>query len=392
MLHRLRPALAIAAALAVAVAVPASAPAAARQVPEGFLGVVADRAAVDGTVPLGPQMRRMANAGAETVGMALPWVDAQPYRTLEEVPERERAHYEPAGPASVPTDFRQLDRRVGAAARAGLTVHPVVIAAPPWARVDPGQEFSPPNDPAAYAAFAAALVHRYGPDGTFWSAHPRLPRIPIREWQVWNEPVGGDGDTTPSVFWVDSEPFQSRFIGLMRAAKGAIQVADPGAKVVMGALVGHSWKTLQLLYDAGGRDTFDAVALHPYTAQPGNVVRIVRYVRETMERNGDAAKPIEITELGWPAFEAETVRGLGRKKAFATQAWWLEHTFRGLIRQRERLGIDLLLWYTWIGRDRSREDAFDHSGLLNLGRGGKLTAKPALRRFYSLARAAEGRG
>ncbi len=365
----------------------APAPAAARGVPQGFLGVVADRAAVDGTVPIGAQMRRMAGDGAETVGLALAWVDAQPFRSFADVPPARRGRYVPVGPAAVPTDWRPLDRRVAAAARAGLRVHPVVIAAPEWARLDPEEEFSPPADPGTYAAFAAALVARYGPGGAFWAAHPGIPRREIREWQIWNEPVGGDGDATPSVFWVDSQPFQTRYLALLRAAHGAIKATDPGARVVLGALVGQSWRTLQLIYDAGGRGAFDAVALHPYTGQPEDVVRIVRFVRATMTRNGDGALPIQVTELGWPAFEAASVRRLGYRRASATQAWWLTSAFTALLRERRALGLDLLLWYTWIGRDRSRRDAFDHSGLLHLERG-RLHAKPALRAFFSIASAA----
>lgn len=369
MLHRLRfAALAIVAALLL---LAPAAEAAGRTVPKGFLGVVADRAALDGTVPLDAQMRRMANAGAETVGMTFQWLDAQPQ-------------------AGIAPDFATLDRRVRAAAEARLEVHPVVIAAPPWARLHPLREFSPPADPAAYAAFAAALVHRYGPDGSFWAEHPTVPRIPIVEWQIWNEPVGGDGDASASVFWVDEQPFQDRFVALMRVARGAIRQADPNATVVMGALVGRSWQTLQRIYDAGGRGTFDAVALHPYTGKPRNVLRIVRYVRETMARNGDGGLPIQITELGWPAFDAADVKQLGRRQAYATQSHWLAETFRRLMRERAQLGIDLLLWYTWIGRDRSAQDAFDHSGLLNLRPNGRLRAKPSLRTFFSLARRAQG--
>lgn len=387
-MHRRLPR-AVALALA-ALVVLAPAASAKRTVPQGFLGVVADRAAIDGTVPLAAQFRRMRAAGAESVGMAFTWADAQPYRTMGEVPAAQRSRFEPVGPAAVPTDFSTLDRRMLAATRARLRVRPVLITAPPWARLDPAQEFSPPADPGTYASFAAALVRRYGPNGTFWGAHPGLRAIPIRDWQIWNEPVGGDGDATPSVFWVDSQPFQTRYLALVRAARGAIKVADPSAKVVLGALVGFSWRTLQLIYDAGGAGTFDAVALHPYTTKPANVVRIVRNVRRVMRRNGDGAKPIEITELSWPAFDAAGVAALGFAKASAAQASWLKGTFTALIAQRRRLGLGLLLWYTWIGRDRSRQDAFDHSGLLHL-QNGRLTAKPALRAFSSIARRAEGR-
>jgi hypothetical protein len=310
----------------------------------------------------------MHRAGAESVGLTFTWASAQPHRD---------------GPFA----WSRTDAQVEAAARAGLTVHPVVIAAPAWARLDPDREFSPPADPEAYATFCAELVRRYGPQGTFWAAHPGLTADPIRSWQVWNEPVGGDGDATPSVFWPDSVPFTVRYVPLVRAAAAAIHGADPGAEVVLGALVGQSWNTLQLLYDAGARGSFDSVALHPYTAKPANVVRIVRLARATMRRNGDAMLPIQITELGWPAFEAASVRALGEKKAAATQAWWLRETFTRLSRQRSKLGIQLLLWYTWIGRDRSRADAFDHSGLVRLRADGRLVAKPALGAFTVLARA-----
>jgi hypothetical protein len=304
---------------------------------------------------------------------------------MDDVPQRDRGHVTAMGPAQVPTDFRTIDRLVLAAARARLQVHPVVITAPHWARLHPSREFSPPRDPAEYASFAALLVGRYGPNGTFWAEHPDVPARPIRDWQIWNEPVGGDGDATPSVFWADGEPFQTRYVALLKASYGAIKAADPSAKVVLGALVGLSWKTLQLIYDAGAGGAFDAVALHPYTGKPANVARIVRYVRAVMDRNGDGAKPILVTELGWPAFDAESVRKLGFKRAAATQAWWLEATFRRLIRERTQTRLELVLWYTWIGRDRSRHDAFDHSGLLHLAGNGRLRAKPALRAFYSLA-------
>jgi len=342
-----------------------SAPAQAR-VPDGFLGVVADRAATDGTVSFPRQLRWMRRSGATAVGLSFSWAATQPVQ-------------------GGPLRWSRIDGQVRAAARAGLAIHPVVITAPDWARVDPDREFSPPADPEAYAAFCVELVRRYGPQGTFWAANPSVPRRPIRAWQVWNEPVGGAGDDTPSVFWPD-QPFQARYVPLLRAASAAIHNADPGAKVVLGALVGRSWQTLQLLYDADARGAFDAVALHPYTAKPANVVRIVRSVRATMRRNGDGALPIQITELGWPAFDAADVRALGEAQAARTQAWWLRETFRRLTAQRRALGLELLLWYTWIGRDRSRQDAFDHSGLVRLRPDGKLVAKPALHAFQQIAR------
>ncbi len=378
----------VAAALVAVCLLPAAA-SARRTVPHGFFGVVADRAAVDGTVSLPAQMKHMRRAGAESVGLVFNWVDAQPYQHMGDVPAPQRRRFTPEGPEAVPTDWSVLDRRVAAAARAGLQIHPVVIAAPAWARLHPDEEFSPPADPQQYAAFTTLLVRRYGPAGTFWARHPRLHADPIRDWQIWNEPVGGDGDTTASVFWNDDQPFQSRFVALMQAAYGAIKTADPGATVVLGALVGKSWLTLQRIYEAGGAGSFDAVALHPYTVNPPDVLQVLRNVRGVMQANGDGAKPIQITEITWPAFDISQVRNLGFNRTASNQAWWLRRTFDGILAQRRSLGVTLLLWYTWIGRDRSNKDVFDHAGLLNLANG-SLRAKPALRDFRRIARRAEG--
>jgi len=78
---------------------------------------------------------------------------------------------------------------------------------------------------------------------------------------------------------------------------------------------------------------------------------------------------------------------LGRRQAARAQAAWLEETFRLLTEARRELGLELLLWYTWIGRDASDRDAFDHSGLLRLAGDGRLEAKPALGAFTDPARA-----
>ena len=34
----------------------------------------------------------------------------------------------------------------------------------------------------------AALVQRYGSGGTYWPDHPDVPRLPVIDFEVWNEP------------------------------------------------------------------------------------------------------------------------------------------------------------------------------------------------------------
>ena len=41
---------------------------------------------------------------------------------------------------------------------------------------------------ADFGRFVAALIGRYGPEGSFWTGNPSLPKRPIEAWQLWNEP------------------------------------------------------------------------------------------------------------------------------------------------------------------------------------------------------------
>ena len=333
--------------------------------PRTFFGVTLHPPAFDAGVSLTTQMRGIAATGAGTVTMSFEWLHAQPA-------------------AGGPVDFARTDRAVAAAARARLTVLPVVVTSAPWAALTPGEAFAPPADPATYAAYLRALVDRYGPRGTFWTQNRRLPRTPIRRWQVWNEPVGGDRPDGASVFWVDSRPFAPTYVALLRAARSAIRARDPRAVVVLAGLVGRSWETLPLLYAAGARGLFDAVSLHPYTGRPGNVLRAVGLVRAAMRAAGDAGVPILVTEIGWPSFVPDLtwgedgvrappglLAGPGRPPAGARPGP-TGH------RRRRLEHVD--------DARRDPANAFDHTGLVRLEDGGRTAAKPVLRAWRTADR------
>ena len=40
----------------------------------------------------------------------------------------------------------------------------------------------------AWQRFLTNFVHRYGPEGSFWAAHPNLPYHPVTSYEIWNEP------------------------------------------------------------------------------------------------------------------------------------------------------------------------------------------------------------
>ena len=96
----------------------------------------------------------------------------------------------------------------------------------------------------------------------------------------------------------------------LRAAATGIRRADPGASVVLAGLTNRSWVALRELYDAGAAGLFDVLALHPYTARPANVLRLVRLSRRELRAHGDGAMPVWITELSWPAARGRVPSGL----------------------------------------------------------------------------------
>lgn len=200
---------------------------------------------------------------------------------------------------------QRYDEFVGAASRAGIRVLPVLLGPEPGVALENGR-MPPPRDAGEFARFAAAVVRRYGPGGELRHA------LPIRSWQIWNEP------NIPS-FWAP-EPDPAAYAALLRAASEAIRDADPDAEIVAAGLpdsrLGMPARRILAALDP---DTYDTVALHPYSATPAEVVRKVRAVP-----SGD--KPVWVTEFGWGTGGRDGPLRVTRE----AQARYVTETFRRL--------------------------------------------------------------
>jgi hypothetical protein len=315
------------------------------------------------------EWNRMVGSGVESARTSFNWAGAQRYHSLTDVPGASKADYlvDPqhhhsieGGVNGVPTDFTGSDQLVEAAAQRNITLLPVVIQAPGWAASE-HRALPHPKNPKDYANYLTALVHRYGPNGTFWTLFPDVPKHPIQEWQIWNEP------NIPH-FWGGNwaRPYRD----LLKAAHDAVKNADPHAKIVLAGLsnaVGSiSWKSLDNFYKLGTRNLFDVVTVHPYTRLPSNVVKIAKLIRTVMNRRGDRRKPQMITELSWPS------AGPGKKKSNADygfnvsengQAADIRAVYPMLAKVRRSLNIARVYWYTWASSEKGRKDPFDYAGL-----------------------------
>jgi hypothetical protein len=347
-----------------------------RALPGGIVGVMFDGPVLGDRVNLDRQLDLAVASGVESLRVAVDWSTAQPYRSFAEVPAAQHAQFTYVG--GVPTRFAALDRIVGAAAARGLTVLPVVERTPAWDAQRPGDPASTPRSPAPYATFLTALVRRYGLGGVFWATHTSIAPIPIRMWQIWNEPN--------FVSYWREQPFARSYVRLLAAAHAAIRAADPEAKVVLAGFADFSWQYLADVYRVpGAARLFDVVAVHPYTARPGGVIEILGRVRAVMDRFGDARKPLLATEITWPSSEGKAPPQFGVSTTEPQQAQNLNRLLPLLITERARLRLMGFYWYTWMGDEgpthsRTSPEAFDYAGLLKYV-GGVVSRKPALAVF-----------
>ena len=237
-------------------------------------------------------------------------------------------------------DFGGLDATVTAAAEAGVRVLPFVYGTPSWLASEPTR---PPLSAAgrrAWAGFLRALVGRYGRGGTLWQGAPA--RLPIRMWQVWNEP-------NFLLFW-RPRPSPAGYARLLAVSARAIRAVDPRALVVAAGVAPVEggmlpWVYLRrLLAIRGVGRSVDVVAVHPYAYRLADVAYQVRLARRAMARAGLARLPLLVSEVG-VASRTRTASGFDR--GARGQAVFLRRAYRMLLRQRRHWHIAGVDWYAW---------------------------------------------
>jgi hypothetical protein len=349
-------------------------------VPYGFVGMNADGPLLSPQVNLGAQLGAMSRGGVDTIRTAFYWSQAQPVSSFIFISPADAPLYTDVG--GIPTNFSATDTIVGTAARHGITILPDVQQAPAWASRHPGNPASPPSGTVPYGNFMAALAKRYGPNGTFWKANPSLHQLPIRDWQIWNEP-----DATK--YWSD-QPFVADYVALLKAAHTALRGVDPGARAVLAGFPSRSWVSLARLYKAGARPYFDVAAVHPFSLPVTNITRILKEDRRVMAKYHDSRKPMFITETSWPSALGRTTTKYGFEVTRSGEAAKARAVLQLLAAEREQFNLERVYWYTWISLDASRDAPFDYAGLQTFTPANKLVKKPAYKAFTQTALQIEG--
>jgi hypothetical protein len=318
------------------------------RLPPQFFGLVADdvlaaKAGADRREVLGT----IGLTGVRTLRQTFDWAAI----------ERSRGAY----------DFSAYDRFVADTTRAGYRILPILFNPPSFRSREPGADrrdgIHPPKSNTEFAAFATALVRRYGPGGAFWELNPSVPKRPLRSWQVWNEP-------NTEHYWPPA-PAPEEYAAMLKTVGAAIKRADPGAEVVTAGLpespIGMPInRFLTAMYRAGARRTFDALAIHPYARATDAIHDIVARARLVLDRHGDGDIELRITELGWATGgPADQPLYIGERG----QAALIRRVLASLAREHERWGLRSIVYYNWRDhRPAAGEPDFWglHTGLLGI--------------------------
>ena len=170
---------------------------------------------------------------------------------------------------------------------------------PEWSRADPDAgAFAPPDDYQDFVNYAVAVAERY--------------RGQITHYQIWNE---------PNIFpeWGNNFVDPAGYTELLCRTHDALKEVDPDIVVISGAIAPtisldgyfgfNDLIYLQEIYDNGGKDCFEVLSAQGYGLFSGPTDRRLRatsvnvarhtYYRDIMVNNGDADKPIWLSEAAW---------------------------------------------------------------------------------------------
>jgi hypothetical protein len=213
-------------------------------------------------------------------------------------------------------DFSYYDTYMLQLAQRGMHELPLIVGAPRWAAPT---VTSLSSNATAFGKVVAAIVNRYGPNGSFWNVYPNLKGSAIHAYELWNEPYfssGNGGRWDPG-----------RYTRMVRAAWIYGHRADPKATFLLEAEMAahpnpkiYAW-WIDALYTAMPdlNKYFNGVAIHDFGRNLKDLpviqspyqgfghVRRVENIHAQLAAHGAGHKPFWITEAGWATCTAHVV-------------------------------------------------------------------------------------
>ncbi len=240
------------------------------------------------------QVQMIADAGFKWIRQQFPWEDIEIHGRGD---FNDRRNVDAVGVISA---WDKYDNIVDLAEQHGLTIMARLDNPPAWTHANPDIGSSaPPDDVQDFVNYAVAVAERY--EGR------------LRYYQIWNEP-----NIYPE--WGNQPVNPEAYTDLLCRTYTALKAVDPAIVVISGPLSPtvsltsenlNDFIFLQRMYDAGAGGCFDVMSAQGYGFYSGPTDRRLRpmtltyarhiYIRDIMVANGDAAKPIWISEAAWNA-------------------------------------------------------------------------------------------
>ena len=247
-------------------------------------------------------------------------------------------------------DFSKHDAYVGQMAAAGLRVLPVLFDAPKAqtaGKDNPaGGIFGRPKSGKALGQFGVAVIKRYGPKGSFWKANPDIPKLPIRSYQIWNEP-------NLRYYWGD-RPNAKQYVAVLKGAYQVMKKADKKAEIVTAGIPDSTTrrsiplrKYLAQMYKAGAKKWFDTMGFNAYAANSKDLSNKIKLIRSRMAKAGDKRAKLWITEIGWADKGKKSGAGKYLVKGAKGQASEITKAIALMKKQRKKRNLRGFIYFQW---------------------------------------------
>ncbi|NWF67613.1 MAG: cellulase family glycosylhydrolase [Chloroflexi bacterium] len=242
------------------------------------------------------QLRMIAAAGFTWIRQQFPWEDLE----IDGRGQYSDSRNDINGDGQVDTidAWAKYDQIVALAEQYGLAIQVRLDNPPAWTHANPDiGSFAPPDDIQDFVNYAVALATRY--------------RGRLFYYQVWNEP-----NIYPE--WGEQAVNPEAYTELLCRTYDALKAVDPRIVVISAAMAPtisltgrdlNDFIFLQRMYDAGAARCFDVMSVNGYGLNSGPTDQRMRpttvtfarniYIRDLMVANGDAHKPIWISEAAW---------------------------------------------------------------------------------------------
>jgi hypothetical protein len=266
--------------------------------------------------------------------------------------------------------WEKYDNIVDLADAHGIQIIARISNPPAWSRVqgDAIGTRAPPDDMTDYGDFVETIVRRY--------------QGRIHHYQLWNEP-----NIYPE--WGDQAVSPEGYTELLCEGYRRAKAVDPEVVIISGAMAPtivlsgrdlNDFIFLQRMYDAGAGDCFDVMSMQGYSLWSAPTDQRMRplvvnygrvaYIRGIMVRNGDAHKPIWISEMNSNAVpvgpEGADIIGWGSfgQVTLAEQAKWAVLAYQRAQEEWPYVGV-VNFWFFKPASDSDANQAYYYFRMLD---------------------------